>query len=100
MALGSIFFVLLLVVGVTESDREAAQVASNQLELCRAVVHEMHVEIHKHNLRDDAKGEDDIFVTVPAICLSVVQRYTFTRAHDGDVDEKSWTFAPIPKSQS
>ena len=99
MALGSIFFVL-LVVGVTESDREAAQVASNQLELCRAVVHEMHVEIHKHNLRDDAKGEDDIFETVPAICLSVVQRYTFTRAHDGDVDEKSWTFAPIPKSQS
>eukprot|EP00936_MAST-01D_sp_MAST-1D-sp1_P000212 g212.t1 len=87
-------------VGVTESARRAAQVASNQLALCRAVVHEMHVEIHKHNLRDEAKGEDDIFDTVPAICLSVVQHYTFTRTNDDKSSGENWAFAPLPKSQS
>jgi len=31
--------------------------------MCRAVIREMHIEIHKHALRRN--GEDDIYETVP-----------------------------------
>ena len=34
----------------------------------------MHIEVLKHNLKKD--GEDDVYETVPAICLGVVQNYT------------------------
>jgi hypothetical protein len=44
--------------------------------MCRAVVREMHIEIHKHKLRKN--GEDDIYETVPAICLAIVQNYSLT----------------------
>lgn len=47
-----------------------------RVQMCRAVVREMHVEIHKHKLRKD--GEDDIYETVPAICLAIVQNYTLS----------------------
>jgi hypothetical protein len=46
--------------------------------MCRAVVTEMHIEIHKHKLRKN--GEDDIYDTVPAICLAIVQNYTLDKA--------------------
>ena len=45
--------------------------------MCRGVVREMHTEIHKHSLRKN--GEDDIYETVPAICLAIVQNYTLTK---------------------
>ncbi len=51
----------------------AARVPANVRAMCHAVVSEMHLEIGKHNLRADARGEDDIYETVPAICLGVVQ---------------------------
>ena len=46
-------------------------------ELCHAIIHEMHIEIHKHSLRKD--GEDDIYETVGAICLAIVQNYTLSK---------------------
>ena len=42
--------------------------------MCRAVISEMHIEIHKHSLRKN--GEEDIYETVPAICLAIIQHYT------------------------
>lgn len=45
--------------------------------MCRGVVREMHTEIHKHSLKKN--GEDDIYETVPAICLAIVQNYTLTK---------------------
>ena len=45
--------------------------------MCRGVIREMHTEIHKHSLRKN--GEDDIYETVPAICLAIVQNYTLTK---------------------
>jgi hypothetical protein len=43
--------------------------------MCNAVIDEMHGEILKHDLKKD--GEDDVYETVPAICLGVVQNYTY-----------------------
>ena len=48
--------------------------AETRHSLCNAVISEMHIEIHKHSLRKS--GEDDIYETVPAICLAIVQNYT------------------------
>jgi len=45
--------------------------------MCEAIVDEMHIEIAKHTLRKD--GEDDVWETVPAICLAIVQNYTLVR---------------------
>mmetsp|Transcript_51569 Transcript_51569/g.122816 ORF Transcript_51569/g.122816 Transcript_51569/m.122816 type:complete len:415 (-) Transcript_51569:88-1332(-) len=48
------------------------------LKMCDAIVHEMHKEVAKHSLRDG--GEDEIFDTAGmAICLGVVQWYTFAK---------------------
>ena len=44
--------------------------------MCHAVIREMHIEIHKHKLRKN--GEDDIYETVPAICLAILQNYTLS----------------------
>jgi hypothetical protein len=55
----------------------------------------MFIEIRKHNLRKD--GEDDIYETVPAICLGVVQNYTYTDGaleFRGPLDESPG--APMP----
>ncbi|KAL1510565.1 hypothetical protein AB1Y20_006866 [Prymnesium parvum] len=56
---------------------EAEALRHTRRELCHAVVTEMHTEIHKHSLR--RHGEDDIYETVPAICLAVVQNYSLTK---------------------
>ena len=48
--------------------------SDTRVAMCRAVVREMHIEIHKHSLRKN--GEDDIYDTVPAICMAIVQNYT------------------------
>jgi hypothetical protein len=54
---------------------EVSSIRANTGAMCRAMINEMHIEILKHNLRQ--AGEDDIYETVPAICLGVVQNYTF-----------------------
>ena len=54
----------------------AAALSDIRVPMCHAVVKEMHIEIHKHKLRK--KGEDDIYETVPAICMAIVQNYTLS----------------------
>ena len=54
--------------------------------MCRAVIREMHIEIHKHQLKKN--GEDDIYETVPAICLAIVQNYTLTATQP---PKRSWS---------
>ena len=56
--------------------------------MCRAVIREMHIEIHKHSLRKN--GEDDIYETVPAICLAIVQNYTLAATPP---PHTTWTLA-------
>ena len=53
-----------------------AALADVRVPMCRAVIREMHIEIHKHALRKN--GEDDIYETVPAICLAIIQNYTLS----------------------
>jgi hypothetical protein len=56
-------------------DAESAAIFQDtRVTMCRAIVREMYIEIHKHSLRKN--GEDDIYETVPAICLAIVQNYT------------------------
>ena len=58
---------------------------STDLEMCKAVVREMHTELIKHNMKE--AGEDNIFDTAGmAICLGVVQNYTFAKVEG----KKSW----------
>lgn len=57
---------------------EQQALAATRGSLCRAVVSEIHSEIHRHALRKD--GEDDIYETVPAICLAIVQNYTLAQS--------------------
>ena len=59
--------------------------AAIRVPMCAAVIREMHGEIHKHGLRKD--GEDDIYETVPAICLAIVQNYTLIRT---PAPERGW----------
>lgn len=54
----------------------------------QAIVREMHIEIHKHSLRKH--GEDDVWETVPAICLAIVQNYTL---HASPPPERVWRLA-------
>ena len=56
---------------------EHAALVDTRADLCVAVVREMHTEIHKHALRKN--GEDDIYETVPAICIAIVQNYTLEK---------------------
>ena len=65
---------LALALGIASQDTDAFQ--QTRVAMCQAVVREMHIEIHKHSLRKN--GEDDIYETVPAICLAIVQNYTIT----------------------
>eukprot|EP00277_Geminigera_cryophila_P002347 CAMPEP_0179426154 /NCGR_PEP_ID=MMETSP0799-20121207/12577_1 /TAXON_ID=46947 /ORGANISM="Geminigera cryophila, Strain CCMP2564" /LENGTH=450 /DNA_ID=CAMNT_0021200867 /DNA_START=50 /DNA_END=1402 /DNA_ORIENTATION=- len=52
---------------------------STDLEMCKAIIREMHGELIKHSMRED--GEDNIYDTAGmAICLGVVQNYTFEHA--------------------
>ena len=66
--------------------REA--LAGTRVAMCRAVVREMHIEIHKHSLRKN--GEDDIYETVPAICMAIVQNYTLIATPP---PHRSWTLS-------
>ena len=60
---------------------------STDLEMCKAVIREMHTEVLKHSLTAD--GEDDIYETAGmAICLGVVQNYTFEEVPG----KKRWKF--------
>ena len=68
-ALGAVF----VLAHATTPDAHAA-FAATRVPMCRAVIQEMYTEIHKHSLRKN--GEDDIYETVPAICLAIVQNYT------------------------
>ena len=56
---------------------EHVAISTTRDAMCRGVVREMHTEIHKHSLKKN--GEDDIYETVPAICLAIVQNYTLTK---------------------
>ena len=71
LALGAV----LALAHATTPDAHAA-FAATRVPMCRAVIQEMYTEIHKHSLRKN--GEDDIYETVPAICLAIVQNYTLT----------------------
>lgn len=71
----------------TEDDASAA-LRHTRRDLCHAIVAEMHTEIHKHSLRKD--GEDDIYETVPAICLAIVQNYSLSRT---PAPARSWKLA-------
>ena len=73
--------------GAISRPAEKDIIRANTGAMCHAMIDEMHIEILKHNLRKT--GEDDIFETVPAICLGVVQNYTF-EAPDGN-DARLWT---------
>ena len=68
------------------SKHEHEAIAATRDAMCRGVVREMHTEIHKHSLKKN--GEDDIFETVPAICLAIVQNYTLTKT---PAPSSSWT---------
>jgi len=58
---------------------------STDLEMCKAIIREMHTELIKHKMRED--GEDNIYDTAGmAICLGVVQNYTF----EEDTATKVW----------
>ena len=61
----------------TETAVAQAAYRATRVSMCRAVVREMHIEIHKHKLRKN--GEDDIYETVPAICLAIVNNYTLSQ---------------------
>ena len=65
--------------------------AETRHSLCNAVISEMHIEIHKHSLRKS--GEDDIYETVPAICLAIVQNYTLAPVSRRRARTR-WTSAP------
>jgi len=54
--------------------------------LCSPQIREMHTELLKHKMKED--GEDNIYDTAGmAICLGVVQNYTFEQ----DTARKVWT---------
>jgi hypothetical protein len=76
---------LLLLTAVAAVKEEVKALRDTRLQLCRAIVSEMHTEIHKHSLRKD--GEDDIYETVPAICLAIVQNYTLSQT---PAPQRSW----------
>ena len=56
---------------------EVVALRDTRHDLCHAIVSEMHAEIHRHSLKKN--GEDDIFETVPAICLAIVNNYTLSK---------------------
>lgn len=68
--------VALALAHATTPDAHAA-FAATRVPMCQAIVQEMYTEIHKHSLRKN--GEDDIYETVPAICLAIVQNFTLTK---------------------
>ena len=70
--------VCLLGVATAKAPVPEAQAALRdvRVSMCHAVIRELHIEIHKHSLRKN--GEDDIYETVPAICLAIVQNYTLS----------------------
>lgn len=47
---------------------------ADQLDMCRVVIDELAVEVLKFDMRK--RGEEDIYETVPAICLALVRSYT------------------------
>eukprot|EP00960_Hanusia_phi_P035049 751456-Hanusia_phi.AAC.2 len=56
--------------------------ADTESDMCNAVISEMHTELVKHKMKAD--GEDNIYDTAGmAICLGVVQRYTFDKDDTG-----------------
>jgi hypothetical protein len=57
---------LLLLTAVAAVKEEVKALRDTRLQLCRAIVSEMHTEIHKHSLRKD--GEDDIYECVCVSC--------------------------------
>jgi hypothetical protein len=65
---------------------QARVIEGSRPAMCQAIIAEMHGEIHKHDLKKD--GEDDVYETVPAICLGVVQNYTYTAKEAGS--SSSW----------
>ena len=73
-----LFAAAIALVSATVSPLEATAFSDTRDPMCRAIVREMHIEIHKHKLRKN--GEDDIYDTVPAICLAIVQNYTLLPA--------------------
>ena len=68
---------VLFTAGLSLTGDEHAAIGTTRVAMCRAVVREMHTEIHKHSLTK--AGEDDVYETVPAICLAIVQNYTMTK---------------------
>ena len=66
-----------LIAVATAVKPEVQALRDTRRQLCNAMVTEMHTEIHKHSLKKD--GEDDIYETVPAICLAIVQNWTLTK---------------------
>ena len=58
-------------------DELSDAIAATRRSLCGAFIHEMHIEIHKFSLRK--QGEDEIYESVPAMCLAIMQNYTLTR---------------------
>ena len=80
------FALAALVGGAALSRDEHAAISATRDAMCRGVIREMHTEIHKHSLRKN--GEDDIYETVPAICLAIVQNYTLTST---PAPSSSWT---------
>jgi hypothetical protein len=74
--------VLLVAAWPASAKRTPSEPAVDQASLCRAIVDELVVETHKFDML--ANGEDDIYDTVPAICLAVLRAYTLG-APGGDV---------------
>jgi hypothetical protein len=66
--------ILASAVGAQPKDEQAVIKSSCQT-MCDAVVSEMVIEIYKHDLK--ARGEEEIYETVPAICLAIVQNFTY-----------------------
>ena len=73
-----IFSILAAVSSAAKKPKDDADEALRTLrpQMCEATIREMHIEIHKHKLKKN--GEDDIYDTVPAICLAILQNYTLS----------------------
>ena len=72
---------LLAAAGISATAGSSEALGAIRVPMCAAVIREMHGEIHKHRLRKH--GEDEIYETVPAICLAIVQNYTLSRTEGG-----------------
>lgn len=82
--------VLTLLVHATQARHPAPL---SDITLCQAIVHELHVEIRKFDMRQ--RGEEDIYDTVPAICLALVRGYTYQEPNNDGVP---WRLVKQPEA--